>query len=330
MATPMPTTQSTTSLESIGNTSLMKIEEIFVKLECSNPGGSVKDRIAHFMLQEAERRGELKRGDTIVEATSGNTGIALAMVGRQMGYRVVIFMPEHMTVERRRMIETLGAEIRLVSKEGSFKEAIARRDGFRGKAGYYIPDQFGNPDNVRCHRLTTGAEIIAQMKQLGCDRADCFVAGVGTGGTLMGVGQALREAYPGLHLVAVEPSESAVMSGGVAGEHGINGIGDGFIPGLVDMKLVDEVACVSTDEAHAEAERIRTAHGHCVGRSAGANMIVAMRMRDNGMKAVVTVWPDCANRYLSVGLEPPSSSDVQCALRDECAARTRRLLGDSG
>jgi cysteine synthase A len=130
-------------------------------------------------------------------------------------------------------------------------------------------------------------------------------------------------------VVAVEPSESAVMSGGDPGDHGINGIGDGFIPDLIDMKQVDEVVCVSTDEAHAEAERIRTVHGHCVGRSAGANMIAAMLMRDKGMKGVVTVWPDCANRYLSVGLESPSSADVQCELRDECEARTRKLLRET-
>jgi len=237
-------------------------------------------------------------------------------------------MPENMTVERGQMIENLGAEIRLVSKEGSFEEAIEKRDMFRGRPGYYIPDQFANPDNVRCHRLTTGAEIIAQLDRLGGDRPDAFVAGVGTGGTLMGVGEALREAFPGVRMVAVEPSESAVMSGGDPGDHGINGIGDGFIPCLIEMKDVDEVISVSTDEAHAEAERIRTVHGHCVGLSSGANMIAAMRMRDKGMKRVVTVWPDCANRYVSVGLEPPSSSEVKCDLRRECEARSRKLLSD--
>jgi cysteine synthase A len=307
----------------------MRIDDIFVKLECSNPGGSVKDRIARFMLMEAEKRGDLKKGDTIVEATSGNTGIALALVGRQMGYRVVIYMPENMTIERSQMMENLGAQIRLVSKEGSFEEAVEKRDQFQGKPGFFVPDQFGNPDNTRCHRLTTGAEIIEQLQTLGSDRADCFVAGVGTGGTLMGVGEALREKNPGLRVVAVEPDESAVMSGSDPGDHGINGIGDGFIPCLVKMKDVDDVIRISTEDAHAEAERIRTAHGHCVGRSAGANMLAAMQMRDRGMKTVVTVWPDCANRYVSVGLESPSSPEVNCELRHECEVRSRRMLGDS-
>ena len=320
--------QSTVSpLESIGSTSLINIEGIFVKLECSNPGGSIKDRIASYMLQEAARRGELKPGDTIVEATSGNTGIALALVGRELGYSVLIFMPEHMTVERRRMMENLGAEIRLTSEEGGFEGAIAERDNYRGRARYYIPDQFGNPDNSRCHRLTTGAEILEQIKQYTCERVDCFVAGVGTGGTLMGVGEALREAYPSLRLVAVEPAESPVMSTGRTGVHGINGIGDGFIPGLVDMSAIDEVICVSTEEAHDEAERIRSEHGYCVGRSAGANMVSATRVLQRGEATVVTLWPDCANRYVSVGLEPPSSDEVRCDLRAECVARSRALLG---
>ncbi|HET6277145.1 MAG TPA: PLP-dependent cysteine synthase family protein [Candidatus Polarisedimenticolia bacterium] len=325
---PLPTPRPLPSLDAIGDTALMRVDDVFVKLECSNPGGSVKDRIAYFMLREAEKRGELKNGDTIVEATSGNTGIALALVGRQMGYRVVIYMPENMTVERSQMMENLGAQIRLVSKEGSFREAIARRDEFRGRAGYYIPDQFANPDNIRCHRLTTGAEILAQVKKLGCDRIDCFVAGVGTGGTLIGVGQALRAVHPNVRVTAVEPTESPVMSGGDPGDHGINGIGDGFVPCLVNLEDVDDVVRVSTDEAHAEAQRIRTVHGHCVGRSAGANMIAALRMIDQGMKTVVTVWPDCADRYLSVGLESPSSSEVKCELRHECEARARKMLGD--
>jgi len=323
-----PATRPLPPLDAIGNTALMRIDDVFVKLECSNPGGSVKDRIARFLLQEAEKRGDLKKGDTIVEATSGNTGIALALVGCQMGYRVVIYMPENMTIERSRMMENLGAEIRLVSQKGSFAEAIEKRDQFRGRAGYYIPDQFGNPDNIRCHRLTTGVEILDQLKKLGCDGADCFVAGVGTGGTLMGVGEALREVFPGVRVVAVEPTESAVMSGGDPGDHGINGIGDGFIPCLIDLKDVDEVVRVSTEEAHAEAQRIRTAHGHCVGRSAGANMLAAMYMRDRGMMTVVTIWPDCADRYVSIGLESPSSSDVTCGQRHECEARTRKMLGE--
>jgi cysteine synthase len=202
-----------TVLERVGSTPLPQLEGLFIKRECSNPGGSVKDRIARFMLEEAARRGELLPDDHIVEATSGNTGIALAFVGRQLGYRVLIFMPEHMSPERRRMMENLGAEVRLTPRAESFRGAIARRDAFRGRTGYYIPDQFANPDNVRCHALTTGHELVQQLRDRGHHGLDWFVAGVGTGGTLMGVARALRAHMPGVAIAAVEPEESAVLSG---------------------------------------------------------------------------------------------------------------------
>jgi cysteine synthase len=317
------------TLDAIGHTPLIRLEGIYVKLECANPGGSVKDRIARFMLEEASRRGDLRPGDTVVEATSGNTGIALALVARLMGHSVIIFMPEHMSMERRRMMRNLGAEIRITPKSDGFEGAIALRDTFRGRPGYYVPDQFGNPDNPSCHYQTTGREILEQLREIGCDRIDCFVAGVGTGGTLMGVGAALREAMPELRVVAVEPDESAVMSGGRAGDHGIMGIGDGFIPDLVDMSKVDEVVRVGTEEAHRAAERLRVEHGYCVGRSAGANMVAALRVHGHGA-SVVTLWPDCANRYVSVGLQPPSSEQVRCPLREGCEHRTRELLRGSG
>lgn len=161
----------------------------------------MKDRIARFLLEEAVRRGELRPGDTIVEATSGNTGIALSLVARHLGYPVLIFMPEHMSIERRQILKALGAEVRLTPQEGGFERPIELRDQFRGRSGYYVPDQFGNPDNTRCHRLTTGQEIINQLRDHGCQRIDCFVAGVGTGGTLMGVGQALRQVQPDVRVV---------------------------------------------------------------------------------------------------------------------------------
>ena len=313
-------------VERVGNTPLIAVEGVLVKLECANPGGSVKDRVARFMLEEAQRRGELAPGDTIVEATSGNTGIALAWIGRVLGYHVIIFMPEHMSPERVRMLEELGADVRLTPRAESFAGAVARRDTFRGKPGHYVPDQFGNPDNTRCHRLTTGVELIAQVRAKGVRRLDWFVAGIGTGGTLMGVGEALRESMPGVRLAAVEPVESAVLSGGPPGDHGIMGIGDGFVPDLVDRSAIDEIVRVSTAEAHTAASRLRIQHGHCVGMSSGANMVAALRLRARG-GSVATVWPDCSDRYVSMGLASPGSGEVRCPLKSFCEARSRAMLG---
>ncbi len=313
-------------LESIGNTPLIVVDGIYVKLECANPGGSVKDRIAKFMLLEARQRGDLGPGDTVVETTSGNTGIALSLAAASLGHKLIIFMPEHMSRERVDMMRRFGAEVRLTPKDEGFVGAVQKRDAYRGRKGYYVPDQFGNPDNARCHMLTTGREIIEQLRALGCDRLDWFVAGVGTGGTLMGVGAALRAAMPGVKIAAVEPEESAVMAGREPGDHGIMGIGDGFVPEIIDMKAVDEVLCVTTEEAHAAAEQIRAVHGHCVGRSSGANQVAARRLHARGC-VVGTVWPDCADRYESLGLKGPAQGGVSCPLHASCAERTRAMLG---
>jgi cysteine synthase len=313
-------------MERIGRTPMVVADGIYAKLECANPGGSIKDRIARFMLEAAAERGELKPGDVIVETTSGNTGIALAWVARGLGHKVLIFMPEHMSVERRKMLERLGAEVSLTPKEIGFEGAVRMRDAYRGRPGYYVPDQFGNPDNARCHEVTTGAEFIAQLRAHGCERLDYFVAGVGTGGTLMGVGRALREAMPGVQLVAVEPTESSVMTGGPAGDHDIMGIGDGFVPDLVDMSQVDQVACVSSADARAAATRIRVQFGYCVGISSGANMAAALRLHTRGA-SVATVWPDSADRYLSMGLGDGTPVPGRCALQPFCDARARALLG---
>lgn len=312
-------------LERIGRTPLILVEGVYVKLECANPGGSVKDRIAHFMLQQAAARGELQPGDVVVEATSGNTGIALAWVATALGYSVIIFMPEHMSLERRQMLESLGAEVRITPREIGFEGAVALRDEFRGRPGYYVPDQFGNPDNARCHEATTGAELIEQLAERGCTKVDAFVAGVGTGGTLMGVGAALRAAMPGVRIVAVEPEESAVMSGGPAGDHGIMGIGDGFVPELIDMRAIDEVCRVSTADAEKGARRILARHGYCVGISSGANMEVALELGRRGL-SVATLWPDSADRYGTVGLGG-SDHRVDCRLKPFCDARAQALLG---
>jgi cysteine synthase A len=314
-------------LQSIGNTPCLFIDGIYVKLECSNPGGSVKDRIGRYLIREAARRGELGPGDTIVETTSGNTGIALSLAAREMGYRVIIFMPEHMSIERRRIMERLGTEIRSTPKEEGFEGAVARRDAYRGRPGYYVPDQFSNPDNSRCHRDTTGAELVGQLHDYQCHQLDWFAAGVGTGGTLMGVAAALDQALPGVRIAAVEPAESAVMSGDRAGDHGIMGIGDGFIPALVSMDKVHRVIRIKTADALAEADRIRREYGYCVGISAGANTLAAFQLRDEG-GIVATLWPDCADRYVSVGLRAPASLDVQCPFKEACAARTQAMLGN--
>ena len=313
--------------QAIGGTPLECIEGVHVLLECANPGGSVKDRVALHLIRAAEQRGDLRPGDTIVEATSGNAGIAFAWVGRALGYRVRIFMPEHMSDERKRAIAACGAELVLTPREGGFEEPIARRDAWRGRVGVWVPDQFGNPDNVRCHQRHTGAELVEGLRARGCTRLDAFVAGTGTGGTLMGVGRALRETWPEVRLVAVEPSESAVMGGGPPGEHGIQGIGDGFVPDLVDLAFVDEVLAVSTAEAHAEAVRIRGEHGYCVGRSAGANFLAARRLAERG-EVVATLWPDGSERYASLGLEPPDADGVRCPQRWRCVARARLLSRD--
>jgi len=313
-------------LDSVGGTPLVRLDGVLVKLECSNPSGSIKDRIAKYMLLQARRRGELRPGDTVVEATSGNTGIALALMARELGHPVIVYMPEFVTPERRAIVERFGGEVRLTPAAGGYQEAVDRRDAHRGQPGFFVPDQFGNPDNPACHEETTGAELLAQLAEMGVTRLDAFVAGVGTGGTLMGVATALKKEHPDLRVVAVEPSESAVMAGGEPGAHGIHGIGDGFIPPIVDMARVTDVETVTTDDAHAEAERIHEAHGYCVGMSSGANMLVALRLRERGL-AVATVWPDCADRYGTMGLAGPAEEDHgACPLRSRCAERSQGRL----
>ena len=291
----------------IGNTPLIEVEGVFAKLECTNPCGSVKDRIAAYIVEESERRGLLRQGMRIVEATSGNTGIALAWVARKKGYDITVVMPENMTEERKQILADLGADLVLCSKEGSFAEAAAIRDRLAEEHGWFNPDQFSNPLNVECHYATTGEEIVRQVAERTDRPIDAFVAGIGTGGTVIGVGRRLREAYPEVRIVAVEPSESAVMSGGEPGAHDIQGIGDGFIPpiasdgagGLND--LIDDVDRVSSEEAKAAAHHLREAHGCCVGMSSGANFTAALRLRER-FETVVTVFADGYRKYRSFGL----------------------------
>jgi len=292
--------------DSIGHTPLIRIRSasaltrcnIFAKAEFMNPGGSIKDRIARQIIFAAERRGELRPGSTIMEVTSGNTGIALAMVGAMRGYKVVIVMPKTVSQERRSMITSFGAELQLLDEIGDMQGAIARTEEYAAAHDdIFLPRQFSNPDNVETHRTTTGPEIMRQLN----GEIDAFVMGVGTGGTIMGVGRALRKAGSRARIVAVEPEESAVMSGGKPGPHGIQGLADGFIPALVNLDEIDQVVTVPTRDAIEAAHRIGVEEGLLVGISSGANVLAATRVAAQLGPGhnVVTVLCDRGERYLS-------------------------------
>lgn len=295
----------------VGNTPLVEVEGIYAKLECCNPSGSIKDRIAKYIIEESEKRGLLKPGTRIVEATSGNTGIALGTFGRLKGYPVTIVMPENMTEERKSIMLDLGVNLILCSEQGSFAEAAAIRDHLAIAEGYFNTDQFSNPLNVECHYLTTAGELLEQMR---CEQRPikALVAGTGTGGTLIGMGLRLREKYPAIKIIAVEPRESAVMSGGKAGSHGINGIGDGFIPAIAGNgqgklnPLIDEIDCVSTEEALESSRFLASVHGYCVGVSSGANFLAARRATEK-YGLTVTVFADGFPKYVSKGLGPANA-----------------------
>lgn len=292
--------------DSIGHTPLIRIRSasavtrcnVFAKAEFMNPGGSIKDRIARHIIFEAEKRGELRPGSTIMEVTSGNTGIALAMVGAMRGYKVVIIMPGTVSRERRSMITSFGADLELLEEIGDMQGAIARSEQYAAThPNVFLPRQFSNPDNVETHRTTTGPEIMRQLN----GEIDAFVMGVGTGGTVMGVGRALRKAGSRARIVAVEPEESAVMSGGEPGPHGIQGLADGFIPALVNLDEIDQVVRISTRDAIDAAHRIGVEEGLLVGISSGANVLAATRVAAQLGPGhnVVTVLCDRGERYLS-------------------------------
>jgi cysteine synthase A len=263
-----------------------------------NPGGSIKDRIARYIVLEAEKRGELERGSTIMEVTSGNTGIALAMVGAMRGYKVVVVMPETVSIERRRMITSFGAEIELLGDIDDIQDAIARTEEFAAsRDNIFLPRQFANPENIETHRTTTGPEVLRQLN----GEIDAFVMGVGTGGTLMGVGRALRKAGSRARIVAVEPDESAVMSGDPPGKHGIQGLADGFIPPLVNLDEIDQIVRIPTQHAIVAAQQIGVEEGLLVGISSGANALAAEQVADElgAGHNVVTILCDRGERYLS-------------------------------
>ena len=285
-------------LGAIGSTPLVKIGNVYAKLESVNPSGSIKDRVALEIVDAAEREGQLGEGFTIVEASSGNTGISLAMVAAVKGYRMIVVMPENMSEERQEMMRAFGAELVLTSRSGSLKEAIEKAEEIARKPKTFIARQFSNPNNIRAQEKT-GEEILREIGPV-----DAVVAGVGTGGTLMGISNVMKEVNPKLKVIAVEPEEAAVMFGGSNArvrEHKIQGIGDGFIPQLLDMSQVDEAITVGSEEAVNMARKLFREHGLLVGISAGANMLVALKVAKKYGK-VVTVLPDRAERYLSMNL----------------------------
>ena len=293
-------------VDSIGHTPLIRLRgaskltrcNIFAKAEFMNPGGSIKDRIARHMVFEAEKRGELRPGSTIMEVTSGNTGIALAMVGAMRGYKVLVVMPKTVSDERRSMIASFGADLELLDDIDDMQDAIARTEAFAAQHDHvFLPRQFANPDNIEAHRTTTGPEILRQLN----GEIDAFVMGVGTGGTVMGVGRALRKAGSRARIVAVEPDESAVLSGGAPGPHGIQGLADGFIPPLVDVDELDQVVRISTRDAIDAAQQIGVDEGLLVGISSGANVLAATQVAAELGPGhnLVTVLCDRGERYLS-------------------------------
>lgn len=295
-------------LELVGSTPMVKLSKlargieaaVFAKAEFLNPSGSVKDRIAVSMIEAAEREGILKSDSVIVEPTSGNTGIGLAMVAAVKGYRMVVVMPESMSMERRKIMKAFGAEI-VLTPGGDVEIAVKRAEEMaRENPKVFLPQQFKNPVNPEIHRINTGQEIIAQTG----GRFDAFAAGIGTGGTLTGVAEALKRVNPDVKIVAVEPAECSVLTGAKCAPHKIEGIGDGFIPQVLRVDLIDEVITPTSEEACEMARKLAREEGILAGPSSGANVFAALKVaKDLGKgKVVVTVLPDSGQRYCSTEL----------------------------
>ena len=296
----------------IGRTPLMELSQIekklglkariLAKLEYFNPAGSVKDRVAKAMIEDAEEKGLLKPGSVIIEPTSGNTGIGLASVAAARGYRIIIVMPDTMSVERRQLMKAFGAELVLTEGAKGMKGAIAKADELSKEIpNSFVPGQFVNPANPMAHYLTTGPEIFADTD----GKVDFFVAGVGTGGTISGVGRYLKEKLPEVKIVAVEPASSAVLSTGVAGAHKIQGIGAGFVPEVLDTKIYDEVIAVANEDAFSTGKLVGKSEGVLVGISSGAAVWAAIELAkrpENESKSIVVLLPDTGDRYLSTPL----------------------------
>lgn len=298
----------------IGNTPIIEVKykfnnvekSIYAKLEYYNPTGSIKDRVAYYIINNAIKRGELKKGMTIYEATSGNTGIALAALGTRLGFKVHIFMPDWASVERVKLMELYGAKVTLVSKEeGGFKKAIELAEKYSKENKGFLANQFKNHDNIIAHYETTGKEIINEVNNL-----EGFVSGIGTGGTLIGIGKRLKEFDNKIKVVALEPDKMPLLSGGILnGNHKIEGIGDDFIPELVDRKIIDDIYKINDDDAVNMARRLSHELGLGVGISSGANMIAAILLKEKVNGNVVTVFADDNKKYLSTELTNNISYD---------------------
>ncbi|MBD3264212.1 MAG: cysteine synthase A [Candidatus Omnitrophica bacterium] len=292
----------------VGKTPLLRLSrmssglntDIVAKLEFFNPSSSIKDRIALAMIEEAEKKGLLSSGSVVIEPTSGNTGIGLALVCAEKGYRLILTMPESMSVERRKLLSLLGAEVVLTPADGGMKGAVKKAEELI--AGYdnsFMPQQFKNPANPAIHRKTTAQEIWTDTD----GKIDVFIAGIGTGGTITGVGEFLKEKNPHIKIIGVEPRESAVLSGRTPGPHNIQGIGAGFIPEVLRRDLLDEVICVEYKEALSAVDSLAKKEGVLVGPSSGAAMQAALKVaacKKNKGKMIVTVFPDSGERYLSL------------------------------
>lgn len=293
-------------LDIIGNTPLVSLKKltglnIFAKAEYLNPGGSIKDRVAKYMIEQAEARGILKPGMTIMEPTSGNTGIGIALAGVQKGYRVVIVMPENMSDERKKIIAALGAELILTKADESIAGSVSEVERQKAKdAAIFVPQQFENPDNPKIHYLTTAPEIWEQMK----GKVDIFVSGLGSGGTLAGIGKFIKERNPAAKVIAVEPKNVSALLGHEPGLHKIQGIGDGFIPKVLDVSLIDGIVEVTDDDAIQTARELAKVQGILAGTSSGANVWASIKMAQKyGMENnIVTVLPDRVERYFSTSL----------------------------
>ncbi|MGE6261274.1 cysteine synthase A [Heyndrickxia sporothermodurans] len=294
--------------ELVGGTPVVKLNrltsenqaDVYLKLEYMNPGSSVKDRIALAMIEAAEREGKIKPGDTIVEPTSGNTGIGLAMIAAVKGYKAVLVMPDTMSLERRNLLRAYGAELVLTPGAEGMNGAVRKAEELEKENGYFMPQQFKNEANPEVHRLSTGKEIVEQMGE----QLDAFVAGIGTGGTITGAGQVLKEKYPNIKIFAVEPKDSPILAGGKPGPHKIQGLGANFVPDTLNREVYDEIIHVATEEAFEASRKVASEEGILGGISAGAAVHAALKVASElgKGKKVLAIIPDNGERYLSTPL----------------------------